>query len=63
MKSIIVTGGTYGIGKGISVGLSRRGYGVVAFGVSIRTARQLGGKRNREIADRSARTWTVTRCS
>jgi NAD(P)-dependent dehydrogenase (short-subunit alcohol dehydrogenase family) len=34
MKSIIVTGGTYGIGKGISLGLSRRGYGVVAFGVS-----------------------------
>ncbi len=34
MKAIIVTGGTYGIGKGISVGLSRRGYGVVAFGVS-----------------------------
>lgn len=36
MKSIIVTGGTYGIGKGISIGLSRRGYGVVAFGVSNR---------------------------
>lgn len=36
MKSIIVTGGTYGIGKGISLGLSRRGYGVVAFGVSNR---------------------------
>ena len=33
-KSVIVTGGTYGIGKGISLGLSRRGYGVVAFGVS-----------------------------
>jgi NAD(P)-dependent dehydrogenase (short-subunit alcohol dehydrogenase family) len=36
MKSIIVTGGTYGIGKGISLGLSRRGYGVVAFGVNDR---------------------------
>jgi NAD(P)-dependent dehydrogenase (short-subunit alcohol dehydrogenase family) len=36
MKSVIVTGGTYGIGKGISLGLSRRGYGVVAFGVSAR---------------------------
>ncbi len=36
MKSVIVTGGTYGIGKGISLGLSRRGYGVVAFGVSVR---------------------------
>ncbi len=36
MKSVIVTGGTYGIGKGISLGLSRRGYGVIAFGVSVR---------------------------
>ena len=36
MTSVIVTGGTYGIGKGISLGLSRRGYGVVAFGVSNR---------------------------
>jgi NAD(P)-dependent dehydrogenase (short-subunit alcohol dehydrogenase family) len=36
MKSVIVTGGTYGIGKGISLGLSRRGYGVVAFGVEVR---------------------------
>jgi NAD(P)-dependent dehydrogenase (short-subunit alcohol dehydrogenase family) len=36
MKSIIVTGGTYGIGKGISLGLGRRGYGIVAFGVNLR---------------------------
>ena len=35
-KSVIVTGGTYGIGRGISLGLSRRRYGVVAFGVSVR---------------------------
>lgn len=33
MQVVIVSGGTYGIGKGISLGLSRRGHQVVAFGL------------------------------
>lgn len=36
MQVVIVTGGTYGIGKGISIGLSRRGYRVVTFGLDSR---------------------------
>lgn len=36
MRSVIVTGGTYGIGQAISIGLGRRGYRVVAFGLDAR---------------------------
>jgi NAD(P)-dependent dehydrogenase (short-subunit alcohol dehydrogenase family) len=36
MKVIIVTGGTYGIGRGISIGLGRRGHRVVSFGLDSR---------------------------
>lgn len=32
-KAVIVTGGTFGIGRAITLGLARRGYGVVAFGL------------------------------
>ena len=32
----IVTGGTFGIGRGITLGLARRGYRVVAFGLEAR---------------------------
>lgn len=33
MKTVIVTGGTFGIGAGITVGLARAGWRVVAFGL------------------------------
>jgi NAD(P)-dependent dehydrogenase (short-subunit alcohol dehydrogenase family) len=33
MKVVIVTGGTYGIGKAITLTLAQRGYAVVAFGL------------------------------
>ena len=33
---VIVTGGTYGVGRGITVNLARRGYQVVAFGLDTR---------------------------
>lgn len=33
MRTVIVTGGTYGIGKAITLTLARRGFGVVAFGL------------------------------
>lgn len=36
MQVVIVTGGTYGIGRGISIGLSRRGHRVVSFGLDTR---------------------------
>jgi len=32
-KTVIVSGATYGIGRGIVLGLARRGYGVVGFGL------------------------------
>ncbi len=33
MKTVIVTGGTFGLGAGISLGLARQGWHVVAFGL------------------------------
>jgi NAD(P)-dependent dehydrogenase (short-subunit alcohol dehydrogenase family) len=38
-KVVIVTGGTYGIGRGITIELAERGYHVVAFGLE---GRQMG---------------------
>jgi len=32
-RTVIVSGGTYGIGRGITVALAERGWQVVAFGV------------------------------
>ena len=36
MRAAIVTGGTYGIGRAITLTLARRGFGVVAFGLEQR---------------------------
>jgi NAD(P)-dependent dehydrogenase (short-subunit alcohol dehydrogenase family) len=38
-RVVIVTGGTYGIGRAVTLALARRGYAVVAFGLE---ARQIG---------------------
>lgn len=35
-RAVIVTGGTYGIGRAITLGLARRGYQVTAFGLEAR---------------------------
>ncbi|MCK9913272.1 SDR family oxidoreductase [Microbacteriaceae bacterium K1510] len=35
-KSVIVTGGTYGLGRAISLGLAQRGWSVLAFGLESR---------------------------
>lgn len=35
-KGVIVTGGTYGLGRSISLGLARRGWSVLAFGLEAR---------------------------
>ena len=32
-KTILVSGGTFGIGRAITLGLARRGHAVVAFGL------------------------------
>jgi NAD(P)-dependent dehydrogenase (short-subunit alcohol dehydrogenase family) len=37
-KVVIVSGGTFGLGHGVAMGLARSGYRVVAFGVSQRQA-------------------------
>src|SRR5438046_1784009 len=44
---VIVTGGTYGIGRGITLKLAGQGYRVVAFGLE---ARQIGSMAERGIA-------------
>ncbi len=46
-RTVIVTGGTFGIGSGISLGLARRGWRVVAFGLDapqLSSTAQDGGK-------------------
>ena len=35
-KTVVVSGGTYGIGRGIVLDLARRGWNVVAFGLDSR---------------------------
>ncbi len=56
MKTVIVTGGTFGLGAGISLGLARRGWHVVAFGldtpqVSSTAANSLGAMREHMAAE------------
>jgi len=56
MQVVIVTGGTFGIGRGISVALARRGYRVVAFGLDGRQLSSLaengGALLRSELAER-----------
>ena len=55
MQVVIVTGGTYGIGQGISIGLARRGHRVVSFGLEARqpgSAAAAGGENLRAEARR-----------
>ena len=40
---VIVTGGTYGLGREITIGLARRGHRVVAFGLEARQVSSLAG--------------------